>query len=109
MTDPVTPPEAIETECVVIGAGPSGLFANQNSQATFLVIGIVALITLALMDKRARKWRPAFVAAGAFLVVCVLMTGSRAGTTLLIVPALLIVAVVGTVVLTRRQRGGVSK
>lgn len=76
-----------------IDAGPSGLFANQNSQATFLVIGLVALITLALMDKRARNWRPAFVAAGLFLVVCVLMTGSRAGTTLLIVPALLIVAV----------------
>jgi thioredoxin reductase (NADPH) len=27
VTDAVTPPEAIETECVVIGAGPSGLFA----------------------------------------------------------------------------------
>jgi thioredoxin reductase (NADPH) len=27
VTDPVTPPEAIQTECVVIGAGPSGLFA----------------------------------------------------------------------------------
>jgi thioredoxin reductase (NADPH) len=27
VTDPVTPPETIETECVIVGAGPSGLFA----------------------------------------------------------------------------------
>ncbi|MEZ5682126.1 MAG: O-antigen ligase family protein [Erythrobacter sp.] len=76
-----------------IEAGPSGLFANQNSQATFLVIGILALATLALFDKKLHRYRPLLVAAAVFLALCVVMTRSRAGTVLLLVPIFYVAAV----------------
>ena len=82
-----------------IDAGPSGFFANQNSQATFLVIGLLSLITLAAFDARARRSLPAVIAAGLFLVVCVVMTRSRAGSALLLVPLCLI----GAIALARAQ------
>ena len=73
-----------------IDAGPSGFFANQNSQATFLVIGIVAIVTLVWLDPRSRKYLPVLVTGGLFLVLCVLMTRSRAGAGLLLVPLVMI-------------------
>lgn len=78
-----------------IDAGPGGLFANQNSQGDFLLIGICACITLAFREGRHALFPPlATFVFVAFLVLSVVLTGSRAAMVLLAVPAMLYFALV---------------
>ena len=67
-----------------IDAGPSGFFANQNTQALFLAVGILAAMLLSrpnLCEKPLPL--PATAACIAFLAVSCALTGSRAGLALM--------------------------
>lgn len=69
------------------GTGSGGLFANQNSQGDFLLIGMIAAIFLSSPKDAALAWfRPLVLLIVAFLALCVLLTGSRAAIALLAVP-----------------------
>ena len=69
-----------------INAGPSGFFANQNTQADFLIIGVLCCIALLSRKSANPAAAPLFTGAAVFLAVSVVITGSRAGMAMLILP-----------------------
>ena len=72
-----------------ITAGPSGLFANQNTQADFMIVAIAASLVL-LSERRGEAGRiAALLALILFFVVCTVLTGSRMGTALLTLPLIM--------------------
>ncbi|MBY6013484.1 O-antigen ligase family protein [Qipengyuania gaetbuli] len=91
-----------------INAGPSGFFANQNTQADFMLVGIFAVLAL-LARRRAGPGEMAMLLSiGLFFVVCTLMTGSRMGALLLVIPMLAAFAMFGKRFFALRHRLAVA-
>lgn len=69
------------------GGGAAGLFANQNSQADLLLIGMCGLLAMPVAHRFGAEAASARIAGGwAVLMLALFLTGSRMGLVLLAIP-----------------------
>ena len=85
-----------------------GFFANRNAQADLIAIALVVLVVMVERRPQAiATWSGRFLVAGTMLilVLAAVLTGSRAGMAMLVVPALMAVWL-GRAILTRWSTAG---